>query len=589
MENCDIERVIKPSPLIFVAHSGNCRQSIGIKELLEVTYPRPKQAEHVVRLEPIPGNQNAVFQHLTTQSKADIHSLSQSSNHSLGDWKHSQPEGQGEDLGEHNTGEESENEDANEGDGEAHTDKDAQGDEDEEVPEDAGEEEEEVIDGGMDDVNITCCLCSKNFSSWRSVRRHCREVHKQRLEELHNSTETHTVPTGLLSVVKERQEHSSGPSGKCCPVCFKTFATKANVRRHFDEVHRGLRRDLITLDISTKSSDLEVVPAGPCGPCTPNPTIVSPLPQYNLATGKCLLCKRSYSTQARLKRHMRFVHKILTGKSAVSSSSTGKKNQSEEGTDTTHALKRPREEDKGEKSPVTRKPKLAVGFDFKQLFCKLCKRQFSSRQNLAKHIELHTDNGGDIFIKFYRCPLCRYESRRKRDVLRHVAVVHKKNSAYLAKILPGLESRAIRKPAETVLGTSVKRGHPKIPDGHHKADTTSSHSLQKVSPPSSVPPVIRKQDVPPPSPPVTRRQSLSLHTSSVTCNQTSNGMSNGEEAQDGTEVRVAKNVSLHTCDVCGHAFNKKVYLESHKRSHHNAAKTDGRTVGMSTRSKSLLW
>lgn len=583
-----ISKVIKLSRFIFVEPSGNCRQSIAIKELLEVIYPRPIQEEHVVRLEPITGNQNAVFQHLTQQNDADLRSPCQSSNNSLDVWKPNQPESQGQDMGEHNAGGESKKEEANEGDGEAHADKDAQGDEGEEEQEDAGEE---VISGGMDDLPITCCLCGKDFSSRRSVHRHCREVHKQRLEELRKFTATRTVPISLLSVVKERQVHSPGPNGKCCPVCFKTFATKANVRRHFDEVHRGLRCDLITIDTSIKSSDLAVMPAGPCASRSPNPKTVSPLPQYNLATCKCLICKRSYSTQARLKRHMHFVHKVVAGKSAVSSSATGKKLQAKEGADTKHThehLKRPQQEDKDEKSPVMRKPKFSAGFDFKQLFCKLCKRHFSSRQNLAKHIELHTDNGGDIFIKFYCCPLCCYESRRKRDVLRHVAVVHKKNSAYLAKILPGLESRVVKKPAETVLGTSVKSGQPTDPNGHHKGDTTPSHSLQNVSPPSSAPPVIRKQDVPPPSPPVTRRQSLSLHTSSILCKQNSNGMSNGEVVQDSTEVRVTKNFSLHACDMCGRAFAKKVYLESHKRSHRNAVQTDGRTVGMSTRSKSLL-
>lgn len=584
-----MERVIKLSRLIFVEPPGNCRQSIAIKELLEVIYPRPKQEEHLVRLEPIPGNQNAVFQHLTNQSDVDLHSPCQSSNHSVEDWNHNQTESQGQakDIREHNTGEESENEEANEGDGKAHADKDAQGDEEDEEQEDAGEEE--IISDGRDNVTVTCCLCGKDFSSRRSVRRHCREVHKQRLEELRKFTETRTVPISLLSVVKERQVHSQEPNGKCCPVCFKTFATKANVRRHFDEVHRGLRRDLITVESATKSSDLDVMPSGPGAPRSPSPKTYSPLPQYNLATCKCLLCKRSYSTQARLKRHMHFVHKILACKSTVSS--FGKKLQSVEGVDTKHTLevlKRNQEEHKDEKSPVMRKPRLSVGFDFKQLFCKLCKRQFSSRQNLAKHIELHTDNGGDIFIKFYRCPLCRYESRRKRDVLRHVAVVHKKNSAYLAKILPGLESRVVKKPAETVLSSSVKRDHPKDTDGHQKGDTTS-HSPKKVSPPPSVTPVFQKHDVPPPSPPVTRRQSLSLHTSSIMCNQNSNGMSNGDEAQDSSEVRVTKNFSLHACDVCGRAFAKKVYLESHKRSHRNAAKTDGRSMGMSTRSKSLLW
>ncbi|XP_046729132.1 zinc finger protein 800b isoform X1 [Silurus meridionalis] len=564
--------------------SGNCRQSIDFKKLLEVIYAQPKQEELVVHLEPIPGNQNAVFQHLAKQSDEDPNSPSPFSSHSMKDWKLNQPESQEQTIGEHNAVRESENEAETKRDGKLKKDKDAEA---EGEKDDAGVEV--VTNARLDDVIITCCLCGKDFGSRRSVRRHCREVHKQRLEELRKYTETRTVPISLLSVVKERQVQSSRPSGKCCPVCFKSFATKANVRRHFDEVHQGLRRDLIMLDTPTKSNDLEVMPAEPSAPLNPNASTISPPPHYNLATCKCLNCKRSYSTQSRLKRHMRLVHKIPASKSTVSRSSTGKKRKSEDGTDTEHlhkGLKRPREEDEDEKPAVIHKPKISVGFDFKQLFCKLCKRQFSSCQNLAKHIELHTDNGGDIFIKFYRCPLCLYQSRRKRDVLRHISVVHKKNSAYLAKILPGLESRAVKKPAETVLGSSVKHIHSKCPDDHHNEDTTSPYSLETDSSPSSV---IPKQEFPPSSPPVTHRQSLSPQISSVVCSQTSNGLPNGEEAQDSTEVCVTKNFSLHTCDICGRAFAKKVYLESHIRSHRNAAKSDGQNVGVSTRSKTLLW
>lgn len=254
--------------------------------------------------------------------------------------------------------------------------------------------------------------------------------------------------------------------------------------------------------------------------------------------------------------------------------------------------------------------KLSVGFDFKQLFCKLCKRQFSSRQNLTKHIELHTD-GNDIFIKFYRCPLCRYESRRKRDVLRHVTVVHKKSSAYLAKIMPKLESRAVKRLAEAVLNSaySNKRtgGAKEELNGRHAAASSPSHPVTRkhegpaaAAPASSAPsspapppaPVTRKQQdlsspAFSPSPPVTRKQERQQihrqrsvsppltrrsekHThqrhaanSSAQANNQPPHTRRHDAQQDGTEtssteVRVTKNFSLHACDQCGRAFAKKV-------------------------------
>uniref|UniRef100_A0A3Q3VMP6 C2H2-type domain-containing protein n=1 Tax=Mola mola TaxID=94237 RepID=A0A3Q3VMP6_MOLML len=166
--------------------SGDDRQSIAMKDLLDAIYPRVDRPDYVVRLEPIQTSTKAVFQYLTTEEELQT------------------------------------------------------------------QREDEGSTSGVEDVTISCCLCGQDFNSRRSIRRHCRKMHQTKLEELRKFTETRTVPTSLLSMVKGRPRTLSTPTGKSCPVCLKTFATKANVRRHFDEVHRGLRRDTITPSIASR-------------------------------------------------------------------------------------------------------------------------------------------------------------------------------------------------------------------------------------------------------------------------------------------------------------------------------------------------
>lgn len=186
-------------------------------------------------------------------------------------------------------------------------------------------------------------------------------MHQTKLEELRKFTETRTVPTSLLSMVKGtaalslkrlslrlalplvkvtrgltvpggRPRTLSTPTGKSCPVCLKTFATKANVRRHFDEVHRGLRRDTIVPGIASQPGppfSTEATPPrknnnnnnggssgasplrGPAAKTTPvnskthssqnqakGQSQASAASQASPAScSRCSLCKRNYSSQ----------------------------------------------------------------------------------------------------------------------------------------------------------------------------------------------------------------------------------------------------------------------------------------------------
>uniref|UniRef100_A0A8C8E072 Zinc finger protein 800 n=1 Tax=Oryzias sinensis TaxID=183150 RepID=A0A8C8E072_9TELE len=690
--------------------SGDDRHSVAIKDALDAKYSRAEQSDCVVRLEPIQSTTKAVYQYLTTEEElARYPSHTTSARESPVVWEGEATEGADSNPTTLQGGQESVG---------SATEEEAK--EEQQQPEDEGS------NSGVEDVTISCCLCGQDFNSRRSIRRHCRKMHQTKLEELRKFTETRTVPTSLLSMVKGRQRTLSTPTGKSCPVCLKSFATKANTRRHFDEVHRGLRRDSITPAVALKPGQpfpVETTPPRKSSNSSPTrshkstpvsskstastqnpskpPSQPSAPAQAGTASCRCTVCKRNYSSQLMLKRHIRIVHKTYNMKSdriaarqtatpanptstSVSASENAEvkeeqveRSDEEEEEDSesspapspgdsagtakaclTNAPKEEEEEEEEEQpaSPKVAAPlppppsasradngatgnlaakisKLSVGFDLEQLFCKLCKRQFSSRQNLTKHIELHTD-GNDIFIKFYRCPLCRYESRRKRDVLRHVTVVHKKSSTYLAKIMPKLESRAVKRLAEVVLSSSTKRtssngkeevngrplsssapsspATPRKQESSTPASATSSASSlapvtrkqQELSSSASAaasPPITRKQErqqnrsV---SPPLTRRSEKHSHqrnaaSTTLISSQAPNTRrheSGSDSRASSTEVKVTKNFSLHACDQCGRAFAKKLYLESHKRSHRNAAvAAASRRKGVSTRSKSLMW
>uniref|UniRef100_A0A8C9F7G9 Zinc finger protein 800 n=1 Tax=Pavo cristatus TaxID=9049 RepID=A0A8C9F7G9_PAVCR len=526
----------------------NDKQSQAISDLLEAIYPRVDKQEYIVRLEPIETNQNAVFQYVSRTDSPDENTESSSA-----------PDQAPVPIQEPSTeppkavsapapvGETVELPPAD-----PVTNK-ATPTPEEQPP--AVTPEVDSLDNSDFGHQLICCLCRKEFHSRRSVRRHIRKVHKKKMEELKKYIETKKKPN--LCSAKGRNKNVLVALGRSCPVCYKSFATKANVRRHFDEVHRGLRRDSITPDIATKPGQplfLDTVSAKKSFKTRKQKS--SSKAEYNLTACKCLLCKRKYSSQIMLKRHMQIVHKItLSGKNSKrekgpNNTANGTEiklkvepadsvepsppsialspqnelkgtNHSNEKKNTPSAQKNKSTTKSTCGQQKTRKPKLSAGFDFKQLYCKLCKRQFTSKQNLTKHIELHTD-GNNIYVKYYRCPLCSYETRRKRDVIRHITVVHKKSPRYLGKITASLEIRAIKKPIDLVLNKVTKRG----PQRDETKQIGSKHDVTSNSPNKKY-----------------------------------------EGADVGIEVKVTKNFSLHRCNKCGKAFARKAFLEHHKKTH----------------------
>ncbi|XP_073694624.1 zinc finger protein 800-like [Garra rufa] len=285
----------------------------------------------------------------------------------------------------------------------------------------------------------------------------------------------------------------------------------------------------------------------------------------DLASCKCNLCNRTYRVPGHLRRHLRTVHKIASSGSTTGDSKKMPNGKVPDNPNTSPSSSSDSPSHKEDKVPS--KAAFSIGFDFKARFCKLCRRTFSSVQNLEKHIELHTDNGTDFFVKFYCCPLCRYKTRRKRDVLRHLSELHKKKSSYLSRISQSLESYAIKKPAEVVINKDEAR------DQGRQEEVKLHHNHTS--------PYVTRRNLPPKAPGIKGKKTSKTgnkerHNDKVTHNK---------KLKPTSPKGSATKKSLHVCNICGQSFKKTRYLGLHKRSH---LKSATRSAGIRTRSKVML-
>uniref|UniRef100_UPI00358E2CB8 zinc finger protein 800-like isoform X2 n=2 Tax=Myxine glutinosa TaxID=7769 RepID=UPI00358E2CB8 len=314
-------------------------------------------------------------------------------------------------------------------------------------------------------------------------------------------------------------------NNRYCPVCNKAFAYKANARKHLAEMHPGYSLDAavtskektpdaVRAGNSTSMNDSNS--AGSSVSTDDAKLSTSAVTSPSLTT--CTLCKRQYNSELGLARHMRLFHKQLTIKEEEVISCNGASSchlpepPMKKKAVKAHCTKvsppppcptlpatRPRNAStsrisccrqhlptkksglskktskmgtKARKTSVTTptsevpalgkmKGKYARVFDLRMLFCKLCKRRFSSRHNMRKHIAVHTDSEG-LFVKFYCCPTCPYESRRKSDVIRHLTIVHRLTGTCLKRAVAALEGRTYRKSIDAFLNRVIRRGrHPR--------------------------------------------------------------------------------------------------------------------------------
>ncbi|CAM9997222.1 unnamed protein product [Lampetra planeri] len=294
----------------------------------------------------------------------------------------------------------------------------------------------------------------------------------------------------------------------------------------------------------------------------------------------CTVCGHAFPSRVEYRKHMSTTHA-----GDVKLEQNGTRQPAEPETPTKGGGAERQQSPRRTPPPPPRPETKAKGklFDLRQLYCRLCKRRFSTRQNLRKHIEMHTD-GDRLYVKFFRCPLCSYESRRKSDILRHLTVVHKHTSCYLRRVAGSLESRSIKKPVDAFLNRKIRRG--RLPHGaglRVKAEpgavartadgagcggeSSAASPLENAGTAASVatPVKAKGQAVAPTTPPMAATTAPTAPKAPTA--PTAPVAPAVPAAPAAPAPHPASSALPYQCDECGKAYTKKSFLDNHKLVH----------------------
>lgn len=234
-----------------------------------------------------------------------------------------------------------------------------------------------------------CNLCEKIFVSSKNIKKHCKDVHSQKVYTCSKCPNLYTSPAFLKThskICKMPEKFTAD-----CDTCNKRIFTKGAMEIHLKN-HMGV-----------------VYPCGECGQTfSHHKTMYRHRLIKHLGKLLCHSCEKPFSDRSDLDRHIRrahkFVSKIKEKNEEYSCAICEKKfNRKDSLTDHIRCI------------------------HMNEGICKTCGRTFTTFNGLKKHINsMHQKHNVRIVkvLTLYTCAICNKKISSKRDLREHIDIKH---------------------------------------------------------------------------------------------------------------------------------------------------------------------